>query len=620
MDGEKGQYSYRFYFNNSFLFSGSLHIIPDDCLTEITINGKQLPKSAFFSNSCNCFNGLYLDIDNYLRKGENSIEFTIDNKQGRYGVYVKDITFYEKYFLLALIPFFLLFLRIKVLFISLLNKLTLIFQNNQGLILLLLFEFYMLLQCILSRRFLFVKGIYEYVYIVILLIIALTLTIPKIYCNFHCGKRLSIMFAFSVAIFIIYLFNIPESAFSYDYNGHMQYIQYILERRHVPVASGGWSFYHPSLYYLCASFVLQIAGYRDFFVSEAVPKISQALSLVIFIFYLYYSLKTIDLFYRQNKLISRKDSMSPKIYLLVAGVVMFWTSNAICSIRVGNDIMFDLLYAVSFYFTVKWWYMRRIEHFVLALTFAALCVWAKTNGLIAFGVIGLLLVFVGIIPQLNRRSVQYLFKLVLYIVVFSSTLYFSFYDKLEMNKVHSDNKLIVGNVGGLSESLKVYNTTENFLVLNPVKFVEIPFTSSFDDNKGRQFFWFYLLKTSMFGEFRFDGIFISWMARGLSLLLLAVIPIFVLGIFSSFREALPISVNICLLLLSMILFRIFYPYSCSNDFRYIYPTVVPFAIFIGKGIEAFDTQKWLRSFLSIILFIFVVFCGLFQIMNIVINM
>ena len=61
---------------------------------------------------------------------------------------------------------------------------------------------------------------------------------------------------------------------------------------------------------------------------------------------------------------------------------------------------------------------------------------------------------------------------------------------------------VVGNAGGNDNSVLVRNNPGNFLFFDLRTFLTQPYTDPWHDELGRQFFWNYLAKTSLFGEFK----------------------------------------------------------------------------------------------------------------------
>jgi len=612
-DGVNDVYVYDLTLTNPLFFSGKLHIIPDDCLLSFTVNGVNIPCSEFSEGQCDCLNGFYLDLSNYLQKGDNRLHLEIENTHGFYGVNILDVTFYEKYSIILALFFALAFIDLKQVFLCGLNY----FKQNRVLTKLLLCLSGLLILTVLMVNFIDELPYSEWVVSGFMLMLVLIPVLYSIFKHFSYGKETSFLFLTAVLIWILYAVKLHYSFFSYDTEGHLAYVQYLFRTGQAPISSGGWSFYHPSLYYRFISVFWKMVNFGGGFGEAALMKLAQMFSLVLFILYGYFSLKTVDLFFRCLRGPINIKFVSIAYFSSVA-LFLFWPSNAVFSVRFGNDILFNFFYALSFYFISSWWFSRSLLHFVLALIFVSLGVWSKTNAFILMGVIGVLLIGRYLLEKEKKRF-EYFNKLFILVGFSMVTLYFSFHEKL--GKSNQDTRFVVGNANGLGDGFDVGVGLYNYLVLNPVDFVQIPFTSSLEEGKGREFFWFYLLKSSMFGEFSYSAPASILLAKVLSFIQLLLLLLILFGFFFALKRKfmMPIIVDISVLLVSMMIFRYFYPYSCSNDFRYIFPAVLPMAILGGSSLLFLTRYRLFYNVAFLVVVGFVIFSVVFQVSYLVMN-
>src|SRR5690606_25210479 len=68
------------------------------------------------------------------------------------------------------------------------------------------------------------------------------------------------------------------------------------------------------------------------------------------------------------------------------------------------------------------------------------------------------------------------------------------------------DKLYIDNIDGLSHANIVGNTASNYFWFDAKFFITEPFTDPYDDRLCRQFFWNYLGKTGLFGEFKYPAL------------------------------------------------------------------------------------------------------------------
>ena len=154
-------------------------------------------------------------------------------------------------------------------------------------------------------------------------------------------------------------------------------------------------------------------------------------------------------------------------------------------------------------------------------------------------------------------------------------------------------KELVANANALNPLMKVPNEAFNYLYFDLRNFLEFPFTSGWDSAMGRDFFWNFMLKSSMFGEWSVlptaNGRF--W-ATLMSVFLLGLIVYAIRGFWKTRLNL----VHWILLLqgiafiASLMALRLKYPFACSNDFRYILPILLSFTPFVAIGVTLKDSS------------------------------
>ena len=127
-------------------------------------------------------------------------------------------------------------------------------------------------------------------------------------------------------------------------------------------------------------------------------------------------------------------------------------------------------------------------------------------------------------------------------------------------------------------------------------------------------FWHFLFKTSLYGEFEFLGIIQNWIARIMQptvLVLVATIIYFLVQDIWLSRNALKnpkdkkfgiriiLWLTALISLLSLLVYRIKLPFVSNNDFRYIFPIIVPLAILIlAPSIGEWRLSRFIRGLVS----------------------
>ena len=149
------------------------------------------------------------------------------------------------------------------------------------------------------------------------------------------------------------------------------------------------------------------------------------------------------------------------------------------------------------------------------------------------------------------------------------------------------NADLVGNSSGLNGLLKVGNEASNYIFFDLKSFINNPYTSAWNGEWGREYFWNYSLKTAMFGEFELVR---TQMGRTLATLMsVALLGLLVYAARGFWKTKLQVMHWILLMqtvafFAALMFLRIKVPFSCSNDFRYIAPVVSSIVPFVAWGI------------------------------------
>lgn len=369
--------------------------------------------------------------------------------------------------------------------------------------------------------------------------------------------------------------------------GHYGYVKYVSDNHALPRPNQGWAFYHPPAYYVIGAAVFSLSEAVNASPAESL----QALSVLFWLVFLVSSVATLRLFCRNNEV----------VYWTAVIALVVWPSGIIRSVSLGNDVPLYACIGVGTWFLCRWWKTGRRSLLVWAAVFSALALLTKSNGIVFGAVIGSLLA-VRFFCRRGRKRWSTLLDgmlfgaIVLGGFVASFAVRFYFYLKGELSH------WLVSNAGGLGDSLRVPVSLKSFAPLDVPTFLTQPFVSAYDDNTGRGNFWNFLMRSSLTGEFSFDGklqVFISY-AWGAALVVLFFVALVDLRRLSSlnfarFYRYMPIIVLLVLWLLSMIVFRIQLPFSCSNDFRYITPMLMPLLLVWALGGRL---QRYLLGFIS----------------------
>jgi hypothetical protein len=263
--------------------------------------------------------------------------------------------------------------------------------------------------------------------------------------------------------------------------------------------------------------------------------------------------------------------------ILASSLWLFWPLMIMVTPRIGNDTLFYLMHVLCMWAGINYVKNGCGKYLIASVAASALALWTKSTGLVSVGMVFLFAVS-GFLAnkQLHKPSKTEIVSWVMFVVLVIAFVI----QRLQGGE-------LVGNASALNSSMRVPNFAFNYLYFDLRNFLEYPFTSGWDSAMGRDFFWNYALKSSMFGEWSMlpttNGRF--W-ATMMSVFLLGLIVYAIRGFWKT-----RLNLVHWLLLLQGIAFiaslmalRIKYPFACSNDFRYILPILLSFAPFVAMGV------------------------------------
>ena len=433
----------------------------------------------------------------------------------------------------------------------------------------------------------------------------------KFFSWFYRKDKILMLIIFAgIGIRIFYLSYTDYNVRSHDADGHIDYIKYVAEKFEIPRGEQCWECHQMPLYYLFAGF------FYKFFQMFGVTQLNfvlQCLSLAFFAVFLFFGVKTLKLIIKE------------KTYLRVATLILFfWPGGIINSIRISNDSLFYALWATGFYFLVNWIKEGKQKNFYIASVVVLLSLFAKTSGLILVVLAGVALLLKVLLeinekkkffPKIFSSAISHKKEIIMFFLIttlgLSAISYknFFYFEKIgETAQSRSFFERTVKN-DSLSGALKVGNNISNYLRFDVEMFNKKGFTSPWVDGGGRQYFWNYLLKTSLFGEFDTDsydkkGSPWPWATyiNGLALVLFftvifGVVFLFFKNIFYLFKGNGSIVLPLFILssslipLVVLIFYRIRAPYACNNDFRFILPIMIPLPFIYVEWLKFWD-GKW----------------------------
>jgi predicted membrane-bound mannosyltransferase len=379
---------------------------------------------------------------------------------------------------------------------------------------------------------------------------------------------------------------------SVDVLVELDYIRFIAHEGRLPSPDHCSVCHHPPLYFLSAAVWLKLVEATRLLRLETGL---QVWSLVCFVGFVTCAMLTF-----------RRFSTRPAVVRLATALVVFWPGSILTSVRVHNDVLASALMAGTLLFTVRWHQEDRPADLYRAAALAALGVLTKAN---AYAIVLVLLVVCGqslyrkrpFLPQLERMAPAF-------VVIFAAA-------ALGLSRKGPGPTLchrVLGVACNISSEHFVPNRPPNYLYFDLRAFLAEPFFSSLAPNVDRDYFWNSLVKTSLFGTevagdpelgYRLN----AELATVMSWLVLGMIVYALVGALGVSRAGLRrhgvLLVASAALVGSLIALRVLIPTPYHEDFRHVFPLVIPAGLLFAELVDRYRTRSpalaWVGYLLSV---------------------
>ncbi|MDR2579455.1 MAG: hypothetical protein LBC85_00475 [Fibromonadaceae bacterium] len=403
----------------------------------------------------------------------------------------------------------------------------------------------------------------------LLLLISIALILKKFKFRFIA---ISIILLGITVRLILYTYTGPMQN-TYDIDRHLHYIQIIAEEKRLPKGGECWSCFQPPLYYIASAAVKNIV---DSFSPSLTNRILQQNSLL-----LSFGCVILGVALIINLLGNGRVAYSAAL------VFVLWPGFVLAAPRISNDIPFYFGSLFCMLFAQKYWQTRKNSDMLLASIGASIALAAKSNGFIILGA----WVIIYILKVAHSLKIGSLRVLLASIFIIALSIGFSNHraivDVFDKKKVE-----LLGPVNMNGDGLRVQNTAGNYLYFDLRDYLFEPYTSAWTNNGGRQYFWNYALKTSLFGEFRLWNTHTGHtFATMLSIFALLIFAFALWGIIHVKIKEFPMMLFAVFLFAALISYRVAYPFSCNNDFRFIFPVLLPVVYFSVRGVQVMQNLR-----------------------------
>lgn len=285
----------------------------------------------------------------------------------------------------------------------------------------------------------------------------------------------------------------------------------------------------------------------------------------------------------------REAFKSNGLFWVIGALFVFWPVAIIHSVRIGNDPMEYFLFTASLYYILKWYNDDKKRHLMIASFIGAAAILTKANGEILVAVLAI----TGLYKMIKSKQYKDYFKLAIVpcLVLFTAVAITVAPGFILMQQGKRD-KLYIDNIDGLSHANLVGNTAANYLWFDAKTFITEPFTDPYDDRMGRQFFWNYLGKTGLFGEFKYPSKLSTNTAIISSFLEVLMLIYIMFGIYrmskDDFKRQAVILLSGFFLWAGITYMRMTFP--ANIDFRYVVPILLTFCSLYATSIMTFQRQ------------------------------
>jgi len=367
--------------------------------------------------------------------------------------------------------------------------------------------------------------------------------------------------------FTIRQHDVIGSAFS-----HLDYVRYVAEKFSLPDI-GYCQAYHPPLHYIISAVFYKlgkIMGLSNFY-SFRLVQIEMVFLNSMTLIYFYKILKE----FKPKKMVT----------LAAIAIFAFFPYNIFFASFLNNDNTMYFFYIIAVYYMIRWMKEKNVKNAVLMALFLSLTMLVKKNGIILVPVA--LAVFAAAILR-DKRNYKEILKQAGVFLTISIPLCIIF-------PIRNYVKFGQGLMYAPGVNFEKYaNTLKNLLYI-PIKgFIEQPFTQ--DPFTGRnELFADYVLKSSLFGEWRFEGL-----EKIATLLLFATsVLIIILAVYLIVQNVKLLKGRGFIMLLCLILpfglllqSRLSIPVVCAQNFRYAGVGLIGAAFFYGHAVNKFSNTRF----------------------------
>jgi len=407
-------------------------------------------------------------------------------------------------------------------------------------------------------------------------------------------SRMTELLALGFELRALYAWNTFYTTRSYDASQHIDYVHYVMQHWVIPPAKLGWEFHQAPLYYFLMAIIMKMSVLLRFSVDTAI------LAMQYFSFVL--SCLTLAAA-AWCALLLFPNVQQRRSQLLYFGIVTFFPGLLMFASRISNDALFQLISFLFLGSLLTWWKAGQTRWLVATSTVIGIGLLIKATSILFIPILLICILF----RPLTTVSQKYtwIWQTIAILIVIAGWLFMVRFLGNDLSRV-----VAAGNIGALSQ-LAIPNTFSTYLAFNVSDVLAHPYANAWVDIGGRQRFWEFIFKTSLFGGFSYLENIVH-ISRILLILFMGSLMISVVGTVRAIKvkdsHLIPLLVSLLIILAGAVFYRFLHPLASNQDFRFsllLLPLLAYFAVL------ATETKRKYSSTMRAWLIAFMAMCGLF---------
>ena len=410
-----------------------------------------------------------------------------------------------------------------------------------------------------------------------------------------------------LTIFIVYLgynlytpFNVRQhdgrDFIQYLNGGHLGYIGYIVFEGKLPDMDpqAYWCFYNPPLFHLLSAGIVKITYYfsNSYEISLETVQLSSMIYALIFDIYVYKILKKLDI----------KESTPFLLFFIAFSPAIVFMSGSL-----NNDMLSVCLSTMAIYYTIKWYDSEKLKDLILIAFTISLAIMTKISAALVSIPIGVVFLYklVKNKDMIKKLIIDYI---IFAIIALPIGLWFPIRN---MVKFHIPPTYVQSVELDNEANISKYSTFERFFTIGPATFEDKNVNMTREHAEYNVFFT--TLKSFVVDEYidyedsETVEMYLDFLFKISIVISILFLVNYIYLIIKRDKEnnmwLYFFSFLFVLEVLSYIKFCFDFPFTFTMNFRYIVPTLLTFAVVLGKITEK---NKVLDMINSIVLTLFIV--------------